>query len=429
MLSCGDLALARRDAQIPGLAVVLDPDEVLALAARSGGTPAVAARATYVRYKPATSCVVGYELATTAGPVFVYAKAHARVAAAKLHKAKVKAVRDERWDAGTTSMDEHLVMLAPASSDRDLPALRVLADPDRRARLLRRLLPSHPDLWCGEPRAIRHKPERRWVGVAERSGQPVAVIKAYRTADFLRSRNGQRHLATPLGRPLGWSERRAAVASAWVPGTTLAALLQADPAAGTRGAGVVLAALHATPPPGGIRRGGRRVDAALGPASAAVCNVLPHLEARARRLASETRSIGITDSAHRCVLHGDFSADQVIVSDGAAHLIDLDQAHVADPAADLASFGAALIRAEIEGRLRPGRAAELLDCLVAEHERAGGPEVRPRLAVHLAAALLRLAVAPFRERHADWPALCEALVREAERAAAASLRLAGPAWG
>ena len=429
MLTAGDLALVRRDQAIPGLSVVLDPDAVLALAARSGGAAAVAARPTYARYKPATSCVVGYELTTTEGPVFLYAKAHAPAAAAKLAKARIKDVRDERWGVGVTLIDEQLVMLAAAASDRDLPAMQVFADCGRSERLMRRLLPDHPDLWRRQPRTIRHKPERRWVGLAKRDdGQPIALIKAYRNADVRRARTLQRHLAAPPGRPLGWSERHAALASRWVPGTTLAEMLRTDPAARTSGVGAALAALHATTPTRDVGHdGGRRVDSALGPAAGAIANVLPHFETRVRRLAAELRSIVTSGDADQCVVHGDFSAEQVVVSAAGVHLIDFDQAHIADPAADLASFGAGLIRAGLEGRLHPDRIAALLDGLVAEYEHAGGPPVRDRLAEHLAGALLRMAIAPFRERHTEWPMTCAALVEEAERSAS-SLPVGGLRW-
>ena len=78
MLSAADHAVVARDRDVPGLALVLDPDAVLALltAGADGAAVILDARATYVRYKPATSCVVSYELSTATGPVFAYAKAH-----------------------------------------------------------------------------------------------------------------------------------------------------------------------------------------------------------------------------------------------------------------------------------------------------------------------------------------------------------------
>lgn len=429
MLTPGDRAVAQGDPAIPGLAIVLDPDEVLALANGTDGPPVIGARATYVRYKPATSCVVGYELATAEGPVLAFAKALAPHGAAKVAKARAKEVCDERWGVGVMSIEGRGVLLAAAASDRDLPALRVMANDAQRERLMRQLLPEHPDLWRHEPRPLRHKPERRWVGVAERDGSPVALIKAYRSADFRRSRAGHRELATSAVRPLGWSGRRAILASSWAQGVALEKLLTTDPSADITEVGAALAALHATERAGeleGIRPS--TIAATLEQAADAVGTVLPHLKVSARRLADDV-SMELADrDAHRCVVHGDLSADQVVISPTAVHLIDFDEAHVADPAMDLASFGAGLVRAEVERRLGNGRAATLFAQLLEGHQRCGGPPVADRLAAHQAGALLRLGVAPFRERHPEWPTLCEALFLEAERSLAPAAALGGSRW-
>ena len=422
MLTAGDQSLTRLDPRVPGLSVVLDPDEVLALATRAVDVAIVDARPTYVRYKRATSCVVGYELTTSDGPMLVYAKAYATAGVAKIEKATAKQVHDERWGAGVMTDERHGVMLAPASNDRDLPALRALTDSARRSEVMRRLLPHHPDLWQHEPQAIRHKPERRWVGVAERDGTPVALIKAYRHADWRRSRAAHRHLPTPGVRPLGWSRRRAALATAWMPGTAFSTLLVADPSAGIDGVGTALAALHATNPTGEMTGdGGGRAASNLGPPARAVGDILPDLGDRTRRLASIIEPLLTDGRPRRCIIHGDFSADQIIVSDTDVQLIDFDQVHFGDPAADLASFAAGLIHASIESRVDRDRAAALFERMVGEYRRCGGPAVRERLAAHLAGALLRIAVNPFRERNRDWPAVCEALITEAERATTSTL--------
>ena len=74
-----DRALVRRDPGIPGLEMVLDPDSFAAtlriLYPQAGVT---AAEPLYVRYKPTTSCLVGYSVSCTVGTVSVYARAHDR---------------------------------------------------------------------------------------------------------------------------------------------------------------------------------------------------------------------------------------------------------------------------------------------------------------------------------------------------------------
>ena len=58
MLSQGDRRLVERDAELPGLAVVLDADAVIdSLRHLAPEADVRGARACYVRYKPATSCL------------------------------------------------------------------------------------------------------------------------------------------------------------------------------------------------------------------------------------------------------------------------------------------------------------------------------------------------------------------------------------
>ena len=417
MLSAADHAVVARDQDIPGLAVVLDPEAVLALltAGADGVAFIMGARATYVRYKPATSCVVSYELATPTGPVLAYAKAHTPAAAVKLQKARTREVRDERYGLGVITDDDNGVLVAVATSDRDLPALRTMADPARRETLMRRLIPTHPDLWGQQPRTLRHKPERRWLGVIERGAQPIALIKAYREPDFEHARTRQQMLATDGGRLLGWSPRRAVMASRWIEGTSLADLLAAGAPTEMESVGAALARLHATATAATLTANGSRTARALVPAAEAIAALLPGSAALAWRLVDRVAPALLAGHEQQRVVHGDFSADQVVIADRGAHIIDFDQAHVDDPAVDLASFHAELTRAELEGRLGDRRAAAIFAELYEVYERSGGPPIRDRLAAYQAGALLRLAVAPFRQRHPDWPALSDALLRSAGR--------------
>ena len=63
VLSPADADLVRRDSALPGLATLLDPEAFLAtLRQAMPAVGGVAASITYVRYKPGTSCLVGYRI-------------------------------------------------------------------------------------------------------------------------------------------------------------------------------------------------------------------------------------------------------------------------------------------------------------------------------------------------------------------------------
>src|SRR5215813_8303187 len=72
MLSAPDADLVRRDPDLPGLSIVLDPEAMVA--ALHPFLPGVTiARMTYVRYKPGKCCVVAHRLDADGG-VNLYAK-------------------------------------------------------------------------------------------------------------------------------------------------------------------------------------------------------------------------------------------------------------------------------------------------------------------------------------------------------------------
>lgn len=411
MLAPADAELARRDPAIPGMALVLDPEALagrLRAARPRGGV--VSARATYVRYKPGTSCLVGYLLEGPWGSEAALAKAYRRGDGAKLAKART---RSESGDA--VSLDDELVAVVGVEGDRDLPLPGRLARPEVRRRILRGLLPGSDDLWGAMPRCLRYKPERRWVGVVERDGRPVALVKGYRRSQVARARAGLTFAGhTPLTVPrlLGTSGRAGALASSWLPGEALSDVL----AVARGGAlplaevGAALAVLHRQPPARlPVRLPGtdaEALDAATAHLGALVPRLLPSAARLGAVLGGQLRAEPVTIGPR----HGDFSPDQVVLGSGGAAFIDFDNAAVGDPAADLGHFVAALEAAELDGNLGAGPASLLAADLLTGYQSAGGCAEPHRVTLHTSAALVRLAVEPFRHRRCGWPVSTEALL-------------------
>lgn len=413
MLSPADAEVAGRDAAVPGMALVLDPE---AIAARLRATPSWeglrSARATYVRYKPATSCLVGYELELPGGAVPAVAKAYRMGDRPKLAKARKHAPPGQ-----VVSLDAELVVVVGAAGDRDLPLPGRLARTDARRRLLRILLPGEPEVWDGVPRCLRYKPERRWVGVVPHQGRPVALLKGYRPGDLAQARAGLRFAAaTTLTTPrlLGASTRAGTLASSWLAGRILADALDEPGTIATVGqVGVTLAQLHGQRP--GLLAPVTRADDAhaVRAAAAAVATVAPHLGDRAGRLAATFARRLIGGPALCGPRHGDFSPDQVVVGDRGVGIVDFDRSAIGDPIADLGQFVAALHVAELDGSLGRERCSSLTDELLAGYAAAGARCDEDRRRDHTGAALVRLAVEPFRYRMASWPQRTEALLDRA----------------
>lgn len=320
--------LGLADAGVPGVALIADGDALRSRLAEAGED--LTDRG-YVRYKPGTSLVAALRLAS--GPAFAYAVG----AAARPKLAKIV----DRAPAGAlvlTALDDGLLIARPAA-DRDLPAL---AD----VRRLARLSPagSDPRDWS----TFAYKPQRRWVGRA--LDDPAApVLRAYRPRELSGVLTGWQ-LAAQVRRERpdlllpglrGVAERHGLIAVDWLPGQPLDRLLAADGAtAGDLVAvGAALARLHDA-----LQRPQRQPGSDPGRAAAAVVRelgtVLPRLRGRAAGLVR--RLMARRPAA--CWLHpvhGDFSADQVIIDSGSSVAIaDWDRAGWGDPAADLGSLRA-----------------------------------------------------------------------------------------
>ena len=179
MLTPADAAIVARDQAVPGLALVLDDDALTSrLRTVRPELGLVSARATYVRYKPGTSCLVAYRLDLGDREVLAFAKAYRQGGRAKVAK-------DQGKGGEAVATLGELVTVSRVGGDRDLPAAAVLDQPQRHRRLLRRLLPDAAECWSAAPRCLRSKPERRWVGVVDHQDEPVALVKAYRRDDLV----------------------------------------------------------------------------------------------------------------------------------------------------------------------------------------------------------------------------------------------------
>ena len=408
------------DPDLPGAGLLLSRANLEAWLTESLGRPC-AVELRRLRYKPGTSVVLGFDLITAArlDDVAVtepcVAWAYADHAAAKIAKT-LERIPAEACLAHDPAAH---VLVATAAGDRALPLLPRLGEADATARFLDRLLPDAPDPGRARIRTVRHNPGRRWVGVLERDAEPDLLLRAYSsTARMVRAAGCYKTLGrteVPTPRPIGKSRSLAALAVSWTEGDTLelaggedrwrAAGTQpgpparqhpreaADPRARRTTSAAVAAGRRAdrAPPPGARRRG-------PGPSPA-------------------PRSGCWTSRPGDVVpLHGDFSADQVVVGpDGVPVLIDLDSAHLGSAATDLGCLVAStLTEAEALGMAPQGERD--VAALLAGYLGVRRPPDRFAVDVHAIAFRLRKAADPFRTCAPDW---AEQVTRRVDRTRAA----------
>jgi hypothetical protein len=386
-----------RDPALPRLGLLLDPDEMTALLARSLGRPArlERVRISRVSYKPRERVSVHYRVLVDGRPEDAVARAVAgRSLEARARRPPLLELArrvDGRSPARTPVVyepaAEALVTWLPL--DPRLPALA--QPPTQLARALRGAglqLPPGP----AEPRRLSYKPGRRAV-----LGLNGHVLKLYSSArqfeaaaTALRGGSAVPRLATPAFGARLTSLRLTAQGA--VDG------VQVSPLAAAAEAGALIRGLqHAATPWLEPAPPERQLEAAARKA-ALIGTVVPTLACRA---ASLVRRLSRSEPAGSTLVpaHGDFHSSQLLRVGNALVVLDLDAMCLAAPALDPAEYAAAAA----DG----GEA--VLETLLDGY----GP--RPQsLDWHLAAALLIRASHPFHRQVPEWPQRVESVLAVAE---------------
>jgi len=408
-------ALVRRERHMPGLPLLLDDGAFTALLAERLPDAGVhAARATYLRYKPQTSCLVAFHVQTDAGETMVHARAERHGATGRLQRLAALAERQTALGPGAVVLPELALAVLPFPSDRRLPALVALAD----ARARRRLFGAD-----GRLRVLAYKPERRFVA---RTGG--LVVRAYAERQWLAAATAAAAIR-PTGdlrvpRCVAVASGSHTLATEWMPGRRLDERLDGtgDDVAGA--VALALRALHGSTPARAlpVHESVADPEALLAAAGAAAVAGAP-TGRRARALAERLGRRLAGRPPGGVVVHGDFSSDQVLLDGDGATLVDLDAAGLGHPSDDLASFAGDLELRVIEGRLHRETAdravSDLTEAYVGIAPIDAGAE---ELSLLTAAALLRRVAEPFRHRRPDWPDAVTAVVERATALAARPFR-------
>ncbi len=420
MLSPADAAIVERDRRLPGLRTLLDPDAFCESLRRISHTPDIrSARPRYVRYKPGTSCLVAYDVTVGDQTVGAYARCHAGDQLVKVSNARLRVeVMGPLGHGLLADLDAGIAVFA-FPNDYEIKSLRKLFEGERTPRRLRRMLPAHPHLQHAEPTILRYKPERRFVGKLEADGGPPAVLRLYPEHKFAEMREKAWAFKCAEGlhipRVVGDSERYAAIAHEWVEGETPSArTLASDPALLDRIAHA-LAAMHRQRPRLSTMYSVSDYCRGVGGACEALEALGDDLGRRATRQWDLIRG-HVTEQPWRPrAVHGDFTADQVLIHGDRATVLDFDRSGYGHPAMDLGAFSAGLIIRAIAGEISIGLALETAARFTEAYWHENGPEDHAGVRACTAGALLMTAPEPFRHRVEDWPAATVALLDSVDR--------------
>ena len=421
MLSSAETDLVRRDPAIPGLAMVLDPDSFATALRRA--TPEAdlrTAHITYRRYKPQAFCRVAYQLNVAGEELELDVRACRAEDVARWLEDGAPAQVAGPLGPGRIVLEDRALLVTVYPNDLKLPALQHLADAAKRKRVLRELLPDFPNLWQGELRCLRYRPERRYVAVLRAADGTRALLKAYTEKAYVRGkRNGQAFQSRgvlQVARLLGRSDHHRLLAFEWLPGRLLmdsctAREIDCD---AVTAAGAALATLHAQDCAELSSWTGEAEAADLLSLSSEIGFICPHLARLADDLAWLLAAQLAGAPSQHCALHGDFSANQVLIGGQQVAIIDLDWACYGDPGGDLGNFIAQAERKALRDDLSPSRVERLRVALLEGYALATKRPLPERIGLYTAAEVFRRAGFPFRAGEPDWPQRTESLLERAE---------------
>jgi Ser/Thr protein kinase RdoA (MazF antagonist) len=376
-------------------------------------------RPRYIRYKPGTNCLVQYELVlrgedgrfcpTAHARLFADGHAELRWAGHSLHRlveAARRLIEPRAIRAALLPELRGFVQVYPV--DRKLRGLVRAAAPTEMREALAAALPgeaaSSDDL---QIELVRYKAARKAVLRYQFRGSPECSYGKLhadaRGASLLRAGRALATAGVETPWPRAYLDAFNLLLLAEAPGRPLSDLRDLPAPAFDDWLAPVAAALgvvHHTGIEGFPRATPRNEAGTLLASSRHVVALRPQIADRVTRLAETIAARLAEVETGGALCHGDFYDDQVLVGGAGVVLIDFDRARFGNPLLDVGTFLAHLTARGAEGSREP-----FLDAYPASR-----PEARRSALVFEAAALLRLAIEPFRRLEPDWPAELERIV-------------------
>ncbi|PYM98305.1 MAG: hypothetical protein DME07_23180 [Candidatus Rokuibacteriota bacterium] len=420
------------DPALPALGLALDGAAMREMLARSwtdarGVLAVQSCRPCYVRYKPGTSCLVQYELTMrdssragcleTLAHIAMFAGDRARQVWSRRKVARLAEETERRYPhlAGIVGayLPDLQAILQRFPMDRKLPALLQAASAVEMSRRLGEVGLVGDGFAEGSAEVVRYKPGRKALLRYQPRGPGSTVAYGKLHGDdrgALLFQMGCTLLETgfPTPRPLAYLPDLRLVVHGEGRGHRLRDL-QAHPGFAGWMADVaeVLSRLHGTRDPRLRRHSLGDESKTVIAAGLGVGTLLPDFSTEVAQLAGRVAARLEEVPEAEVTVHGDFSDDQVLVSDGGPILLDFDEACLSHPLVDVGMFVADLfVNAPASTDAPETARAAFLDAYAACR-----PELRREFPLFEAAALLKRSASFFRRLDARWPAEAERLVR------------------
>ncbi|WP_052125074.1 phosphotransferase [Vibrio sinaloensis] len=402
-----------QDNQIPGIDTLFVEEQVIALVKEVlGWSNVTELRREYLRYKPSSSCLCLYQIKHNERHFLFYLKAYSDKV--KVDKAQQKA------QSGSLFAETHSHVIETGNLvfnrypyDTRLPTLERLVDVTRRRDLLQRAFFNSTDTNNTLLTPLQYKPERRFVAkLTLQDGTPL-VVKLYTperyktlSVSYLKRPN------SPFGNIVGKSDKHCMLIYEWVEGSPLN---QEDPMTTDQLkhyylCGARLAEFHHRTVSKKIRAVDTRHFANLIQNHAqSITQILPQQSSLTLWLADQLAQQVTSIEDEKCFIHGDFYADQVLVTSERIEFIDFDNLTTWFSAFDLGNFLSHLRYKSEIGLISKNNYAKIAHIFLDGYLQKRNAD-RRQIDLFVAIGVFQLIYHPLRFGLADWQFACQRLL-------------------
>jgi Ser/Thr protein kinase RdoA (MazF antagonist) len=403
MLLAADADLIARDSNLPGLRILLDPELFCEIIQEQ--LPSVhlnSIQPSYLRYKPGTSCLAGYQVMVNGLAIDLHATAYRSKEQPKLLKSKKREVFNPTFGAGVLLFPETAILVSIFPNDRKLKSLAKLNSNEFRKASFQKIFEKRPDLLDSELAKLRYKPERRYVSKLSINGEPKCVLKCYLESDFFNIRSNARIFRSSekvrVPRKIAHSKKNFWIVYEWMEGHPLD--MQQTSLEIFRNVGSALAELHGNQPEEIRHLTRERMVKQMIDQVDDLCVLYPDSEQFIRQTVGRVAVQLHKESFDWGPTHGDFNATQVLQKEDCIAFLDLDEVVYTDVSTDLGNFIANLERDALLKKISLERATAIGEAFLDGYRRTRNTSqsVEP----YTALGLFKLISEPFRLRSANW---------------------------
>ncbi len=411
------MQLLNKETNIPGCETLLEPALFSQLMDRTfPNQVACRPKLKYVRYKPDTSCLVGYEIQRDGRREYWHAKGFRR-GDWNNRRQKLSSFAGGRRDSVVQLRDDLACALFGFPVDSQLPALSRLVSDSFSDCFLQRVVATQFNDCIQRIDTLAYKPNRRFTGkVTSESGQTF-VLKIYEPARFasaMQSAQILKRVKSPGPARLGRSNRHRCVALQWIDGESMSRLISNRQLRGVdiENTFEQLDQLHRTDvKPGALRH--RHPTRRLAQLANYLAAIYTPSTNRVQYMAKALFELDEKTPYVPTLIHGDFHPGQVLSDGEILSFCDFDNACYGDPFSDIGNWLSHVRFGAIMGDLPESSCAKVFDLVHSYFQRsAGRPDQVARIKLNYLISLFRLAVAPFRSGQVDWQSKTERVIGE-----------------